>query len=165
MRRTFFFATLVAIMVIAMSLTSCKRNSNERQQPKRLRLQLMRPDPSWGKPIPGSSGTLTYFNYYDGQFEGNITLNGLEPSHAYQLSLNEHQNYPIGDLLPKGIGGEGVKDFFEVYVDSSRNTTADFFTDLKPGNYHVKFFVKDKVDFQVVLYNDDLVFEVKAPSQ
>lgn len=171
MKNLSFFAFFTIYLCLMAMLTSCgcdknkdkskiQTKPNDQATPNLLRLQLTKPDQSWGKPIQGSSGTLVYYDSYSGQFEGRIMVAGLEPNHTYTLCLNEHENYPIGNLLPKGPTGDKFKNIFDIETDSSGNDTAEFFAYLNPGEYHIKFLLKDKTDWQIVLINDDLQFKM-----
>lgn len=116
---------------------------------------------TWGRPIRGSSGRIIYYDNSKGTFSGKIELQGLIPNSNYVLSLNGKPAHFSNDLLPERYGNEGKFDFLQVTTNSIGNVDETFNATLPSGDYNVKFFVKDKKDWKIVLYNDYLFFKVK----
>ena len=114
----------------------------------------------FGKQITGSSGEVIYCEESKGRFKGEISLKGLAPSHFYILTINGKPGQDGNDLLPQRYNNEGYFDFQEIETDSNGNYKGRFNRKLKIGDYDVKFFVKDKSDFQIVLHNDFLFFTI-----
>lgn len=117
-------------------------------------LQLIPSDETWGKPVPGSSGKVT-FSTEKQALLGTVELRGLKPNHAYTLSLDG------SDQLPQRKGEAKFFDFLQVTSDLSGNIIKEFNAPLPSGDYSVKFFVKNNDDWKIVLYNDFFHFKIK----
>lgn len=122
-------------------------------------IKLSQAPNSWGKTIPSSSGKIYYYDKFQEAFSGGIILGGLAPNHGYFLSLHGKPSNPGYDFLPQ-IDDKGQRyfDFLQVNTNSVGNVSEKFNVAMKPGDYNVKFFVKDINDWKIVLYNDILIF-------
>lgn len=109
--------------------------------------------------------TLKYLSKNkDNRLTINIELSGVKVSHSYVLILNGKPGKPGNDILKRfsKTDGEGYYDFGEVKTDSQGNVHGDFIArNLPSGLYEVKFLVKDKSDYKVVLLNDNLYFAIE----
>lgn len=123
---------------------------------------LQRPDESWGKPIAKSSGYVIFYDHFKGRLAGRATLVGLVPTHTYVLTINGRPGRTGNEKLRKQYGVEGYHDFLEVKTDAQGVVNnVPFQIDLAEGEYDLKFFVKDKDDWKVVLHDDFLFLTVE----
>ena len=138
-------------------LTSVKSPQIEEKE-----LPLYQAPDTWGRTILGASGNVIYYDNVRGAFSGRITLRGLESNENYLLALNGKPSHPSNDRLPQQYGPEGLADIDQVRTDSQGNVSnKPFYINLPPGNYDVKFFVKDTTEnWKIVLYNNFLKFTV-----
>lgn len=116
----------------------------------------------YGKPVKGSSGTLTYCDEFTKKFRGNIDIKGLQPNNYYLLCFNGKVGMPGNDKdhLPSKCNNEYYLDIMEIKTNSSGNYSGKVKSKLSSGDYDVKFLVKDKQDWKVVLHNDFIKFEM-----
>lgn len=116
----------------------------------------------YGKPVPGSSGKLLYCDEYKKKFKGKIIVKKLLPSHTYVLSFNGKVGFAGNDPehLPNKHNNEYFIDFAEIETDADGNFSGKIKKKLNVGEYDVKFLVKDKQDWKVVLHNDLVNFEI-----
>ncbi len=125
-------------------------------------LELSLPPASWGKPIPGSMGRFIYYDNSPRILKGEIQLSNLQPNHSYVLTLNGKPEHPSNQHLPaQSSEKERYFDFKQVHTDKNGYLKIKLELTLSPGEYDVKFFVKDPTDWKIVLYNDFFVFTVK----
>lgn len=133
--------------------------------PPAFTVPLNRAPATWGRPIPGSLGSITYFSRATMALKGTVNLSGLTPQHTYALTLNGWLNRPGNDALAqynRNREGEGYMDFDTVQTDERGNAQVGLNVSLPPSEYDVKFFVKDPAsNWCVVLYNDHLRFVVE----
>ncbi len=124
---------------------------------------------TWGKRIPGSSGMVVLTDESPGAFTGRVQLTGLRASSVYMLTLNGKPPHASNELLRDiVVGGSVVNGTPERYMDIRQVSTdaggaaeVPFTAQLPAGQYHVKFFVKDRSDWRIVLYTDFLSFTVE----
>jgi hypothetical protein len=139
--------------------------NNPSSQPQDIDTTVQLSIPNWGKVIAGSSGGLWYKKSQKGKFEAQITLKGLQPNTVYDLTLNGRSDDPSDRmLLGSQMDNNGSKyiDFFSVETDVSGYVNKSIYLyNLQPGQYFLKFFVKDHSDnHKIVLYNNNLRFIV-----
>lgn len=121
--------------------------------------------PEWGKvATPEAMGTLDHFPKARGEFRARVRLEKLQPNHPYILTLNGRPDLPGNALLPNpvpGLPAERYLDFLDVMTDASGNYATDVAVTLPPSPYQVRFYVKDRADFKIVLYADYFPFRVE----
>lgn len=129
-------------------------------------LPLVNP-PEWGKTLSAHThGTIEYKNAFPGGFAGTLTLSGLEPHKNYRLTLNGKPGLDGNELLPTpvpGLPNEFFYDFLDIVSDENGAYQATLGIKLKPGDYHVRIYVKDTEDWMIVLYRDYFRFSVEKP--
>ena len=79
------------------------------------------------------------------------------------LTINGKPPHPSNNKLLEQVEGkkETYMDIAEVTTDNSGAVDKEFRAKLSPGDYDVKFLVKDRTDWKVVLYTNLLTFNVK----
>ena len=109
-------------------------------------------------PMPG---IVRYSDPGNGGLRATIELSGLAPQHVYKLTLNEQADYS-GELSSCGTY---YCDFQDVVTGSDGSVTDAVGLDLPPGDYHVKFLVKDPSNpsrpYCIALFNNDFEFSVR----
>jgi Fe-S cluster biosynthesis and repair protein YggX len=166
---------IVIVIVLGLAATGRMRSFEVVSQFIQVKLGMKEPDkqiiersvtllsaPSqWGKPVPGALGKVTYNDNSKENFSAKIELQGLIPNHAYLLTLNGKKTHSSNSLLPeKTEQGEGFFNIMTAITDSTGGANQPCDGNLPPGNYDVKFFVKDQDDWKIVLHNDNLNFTV-----
>lgn len=124
------------------------------------------PPMQWGKKIHTNYGEISYKKAFAKGFVFKMSLTGLEANHEYILCLNGRPdlvgNTLLIDTVPGSTGNvEKYYDFDKIKTDSKGACYAEYGVLLKPGKYHVRFYVKDKVDSIIILYHDYFKFEVE----
>jgi len=114
---------------------------------------------------------LINFSIAEESFEymvGEIKLSNLPKiKRRYQLTINGYRNHPSNLILKNHYtttkDGQGYYDFKKVFSNKNGQLEAHFKTKLPPGNYRVKFLVKDiKNNWLTVFWEDDVHFEIKT---
>jgi hypothetical protein len=127
--------------------------------------KLITPPLQWGRNISDNTfGEIIYYNSLKSGFITNLSLNKLLPNHAYELTLNGNPKLVGNDLLPDTVPNLNIEryyDFLSITTDSHGEYHAKIGVYLKHGDYHVRFYVKDKDDFKIILYHDYFKFSVK----
>jgi len=125
---------------------------------------LITPPVEWGKKVSDSTfGEISYLYAFKFGFYVNLKLVNLLPGHLYSLCLNGNPKLVGNNLLPDTVPNlkiEKYYDFLSVKTDSKGSYNATIGIFLKPGNYHVRFYVKDTSGFKIVLYHDYFKFSV-----
>jgi hypothetical protein len=126
-------------------------------------LTLINP-PAWGRVVsPETTGAVGIRRAFAGGFVFHLDLAHLLPSHRYILTLNGNPqragNGYLADPVP-GNPNERYYDFFIATTDGAGAYHGDFAVLLHPGDYDIRFYVKDTADFKIVLYHD--FFRIKA---
>lgn len=125
----------------------------------------LRSPPEWGKTVAADTrGVVAHQATYTHAFRARITLMNLLPNHAYILTLNGRPDLPGNALLPDtvpGLAQEKYVDFLPILTDAQGRFASDVAVRLKPGDYQVRLYVKDRSDFKIVLYHDYFPFVVK----
>ena len=120
---------------------------------------------AWGTVLsPSTRGTIQFHPVFPGGLVCHLTLSGLEPVHRYILTLNGGIDKPGNGLLPVPVPGNGREryyDFLFVTSDASGRYDSEIGVFLKASRYDVRCFVKDTLDFKVVLSLDSFEFEVR----
>jgi len=119
-------------------------------------LPLIAP-PEWGRTVAGAAGSVRVHPTVAGGLVLHVALKGLVPAHRYILTLNGNPQLPGNDLLPDPVPGnpkEKYLDFLTATTDEHGAYEAPFGIVLPAGAYKVRFYVKDTVDFKIVLYHD-----------
>ncbi|GAB5409844.1 MAG: hypothetical protein BalsKO_22090 [Balneolaceae bacterium] len=119
---------------------------------------LITPPFEWGKEASEEArGKLTHSTSYDLGWVSVVQLNNLLPNHKYMLTLNGNPELDGNELLPKPVPGleeERYWDIVEIETDTIGHFEKKIAVQLLPGEYHVRFYVKDQDDFKIVLYHD-----------
>lgn len=138
-------------------------NSSSSDTPYSETLTLLKAPRSWGKRIRKSSGEINYNFDNSGKMNFRITLKGLDKKHSYVLTINGKISHPSNALLPQKYGAEKYYDFKQITTDKEGNYDKEVTIHrLKPGDYDVKFFVKDPSSkWKPVLYSDFFIFSLK----
>lgn len=114
--------------------------------------------------VAGSTGKVTFCLKSVSPVGFKIGFKGLKKEHTYKLTLNGKPGRPGNEELKKfgKYGLEGKYDFHSFATDADGNVDGIFEArDLIPGEYDVKFQVKDiQQDFHVVLTADEVKFSV-----
>lgn len=120
--------------------------------------------PEWGRTVAGAHGEIQFHESFPAGFVVKVALDGLLPSHRYILTLNGNPklegNERLYDLVP-GMSTERYVDFLTATTDAQGHYQATFAIALPAGPYGVRFYVKDTVDFKIVLYHDYFKFQVE----
>ncbi len=126
---------------------------------------LITPPLEWGKEASEeASGKLTHSMSYDMGWVSVVQLNNLLPNHKYMLTLNGNPELDGNELLPKPVPGleeERYWDILEIETDKKGHFEKQIAVQLTPGDYHLRFYVKDQRDYKIVLYHDYFRFSVK----
>jgi alpha-N-acetylglucosaminidase len=126
-------------------------------------LTLINP-PAWGRVVgPDTTGSLGVYPSSAQEFVFHLDLAHLLPEHRYILTLNGNPQRAGNEFLPNPVPGnpkERYYDFFIATTDDSGSYSGDFAVHLHPGDYDIRFYVKDTADFKIVLYHD--FFETKV---
>lgn len=125
---------------------------------------LITPPLEWGKEATTeSNGKLIHGTSYKLGWVSLVQLNNLLPNHEYMLTLNGNPELDGNELLPKPVPGledERYWDILEIKTDSNGYFEKKIAVQLTPGDYHVRFYVKDQEDYKIVLYHDYFRFTV-----
>jgi hypothetical protein len=123
------------------------------------------PPLQWGKRVHDFRlGRAAYHTSFEGGFVADLWLNNLLPNHNYVLCLNGKPDLVGNDLLPEPVPGNPIEkylDFLTIKTDANGEYHAKLGVMLKPGAYHVRFYVKDDDDKIIILYHDYFKFTVK----
>ena len=126
---------------------------------------LITPPLEWGKEAsPNADGKLIHTESYKMGWVSLIKLNNLAPNQKYMLTLNGNPELDGNELLPEPVPGleeERYWDILEIKTDASGNFEKKIAVQLTPGDYHIRFYVKDQRDYKIVLYHDYFRFSVK----
>ena len=126
--------------------------------------RLITPPLEWGKKVSDSTyGEIAYLPALKYGFFVNLQLVNLLPDHNYQLCLNGNPKLAGNDLLPDTVPNLNIEkyyDFLSVKTDSHGSYKSTIGIFLKPGDYNVRFYVKDTNGFKIVLYHDYFKFSV-----
>ncbi|MFZ5493777.1 MAG: hypothetical protein ACOZE5_00385 [Verrucomicrobiota bacterium] len=117
----------------------------------------LRAPPEWGRTVPGAAGSVRLHPPVAEGLILHVALTGLRPDHRYILTLNGRPDLPGNDLLPSQVPGlpeERYVDFHTITTGADGAFAAAFGLVLRPGEYRVRFYVKDTDDFKIVLYHD-----------
>jgi len=120
--------------------------------------------PDWGRTVPGAAGKIAFHESYRGGFFVHVVLDGLAKDRRYILTLNGNPKLAGNDRLVDAVPGlpaERYFDFLTITTDDHGHFEATFGIALLPGPYDVRFYVKDTVDFKIVLYHDYFRFTVE----
>jgi len=127
-------------------------------------LPLVNP-PAWGRVVsPETGGVLQIRTAFAGGFVFHLSLAHLLPFHRYILTLNGNPQRSGNEYLADPVPGnekERYYDFFIATTDAGGSYGGDFAVFLHPGDYDIRFYVKDTADFKIVLYQDYFPFEVR----
>lgn len=106
---------------------------------------------------------LSCLTTFRGGLVTELSLQKLVPNHAYRLCLNGKPDLVGNELLLTPVPGheaEKYYDFLTIRTDANGEYHGTLGILLQPGNYHVRFYVKDTEDFQIILYHDYFKFTV-----
>jgi hypothetical protein len=120
--------------------------------------------PNHGRSVPGAGGGFRYHPSFPGGLVVVTTLEGLLPNHKYMLTLNGKPERAGNTNLVQTVSnkpGEKYYDFQTVMTDATGGYRATFGVMLPAGEYEVRFFVKDRSDYKIVLYHDFFKFTVE----
>ncbi len=163
--------------VITGKLTSCNPEIPDKQEFLRnftymtnsqsanlAKATLITPPLEWGKKVSDSTyGEIEYSLSLKSGFFVNLQLVNLLPDHNYSLCLNGNPKLAGNDLLPDTVPNMNIEkyyDFLAVKTDSHGSFKSSIGIFLKPGDYNVRFYVKDTSGFKIVLYHDYFKFSV-----
>lgn len=113
-------------------------------------------------------GEIQYCGRQSGEFRGRVRLENLFPQAGYLLTLNGYPGSPGNEQLKQKCerrGNEGYCDFQTIGTDAKGNFDNVVRLNLEPGDYRVKFFVKNlekEPRYQIVLLSDNPGFTVLA---
>jgi len=113
-------------------------------------------------------GEIQYCRRQGGEFRAKVRLEALFPQAGYLLTLNGYPGSPGNEQLKQKCerrGDEGYCDFQTIGTDAKGNFDNVVRVNLEPGDYRVKFFVKNlekEPKYQIVLLADNRVFTVLA---
>ena len=102
-------------------------------------------------------GRIAYYTSFPGGFVADLWLNNPLPNHEYKAYTQWKGRLVGNELLSEPVPGnenEKYYDFLIVKTDSKGEYHAKLGVYLKPGAYHVRFYVKDADDFLIILYHD-----------
>lgn len=123
------------------------------------------PPLAWGKKINDFRiGRLMYLTSFPKGFIGAVWFNNLLPNHNYVLTLNGRPDLAGNDLLIDPVPNNEIEkyyDFLVIKTDAKGEYHSKFAVYLKPGKYHVRFYVKDDDDKIIILYHDYFKFTVE----
>ena len=127
-------------------------------------LPLINP-PAWGRVVsPETGGAVAIRRSFEGGFVFHLGLSHLLPGHRYILTLNGNPQRAGNGYLPDPVPGnekERYYDFFIATTDAGGSYAGDFGVFLHPGDYDIRFYVKDTADFKIVLYHDFFPIKVE----
>jgi len=128
--------------------------------------RLITPPLEWGKKVSDRTyGEIEYLPNFKNGFYINLSLFNLLPEHEYSLCLNGNPKLAGNDLLPDTVPNLNIErylDFLSVKTDLHGSYQALIGIFLKPGDYDVRFYVKDTNGYKIVLYHDYFKFSVSA---
>ena len=131
----------------------------------KFQIDLVTPPLEWGRKVSDKTyGTLSHLSSFEDGFVTGLSLNNMLPNHNYRLCLNGRPDLEGNTLLPTPVKGnekEKYYDFLTIKTDAQGEYHANLAILLKPGQYHVRFYVKDTDDFKIVLYHDYFRFNVQ----
>jgi len=157
-------AAMTAIAIIIAAIITMLGNKDVKspvvERPERTLILMVAPD-EWGKNLPQAVGKIIFKDSSEGKFEGIIEAEGLGENVPYMLSLNGKPSHPSNARLPQKKEEERYLDFETIKADPGGVLMGKFSASLEPGSYDVKIFLKDSRDWKIVMYNDDLKFNVK----
>jgi hypothetical protein len=120
-------------------------------------LTLVNP-PAWGRVVsPETTGKVRIRRAFDHGFVFHLGLDHLLPNHRYILTLNGNPQRAGNGFLADPVPGNPKERYYDFYVamtDANGGYDADFGVFLHPGDYDIRFYVKDTEDFKIVLYHD-----------
>jgi hypothetical protein len=120
--------------------------------------------PNRGRDIPGAGGDFRYHPSFHGGLVVVTTLEGLLPNHKYMLTLNGNPERAGNTNLVQTVWGkprEKYYDFQIITTDATGGYNTTFGVMLPAGEYEVRFFVKDRSDYRIVLYHEFFKFTVE----
>jgi hypothetical protein len=120
--------------------------------------------PNRGRPVPGAGGEFRYHPSFHGGFVVVVSIEGLLPNHHYMLTLNGNPDRAGNTNLVQTVSNkprEKYYDFQIIKTDATGGYEGTFGIMLPEGPYDVRFFVKDRTDYQIVLYHDFFKFNVE----
>jgi hypothetical protein len=125
---------------------------------------LITPPLEWGKKVSDATiGEIAYYNTFPKGFIIDLSLHHLLPDHAYLLTLNGNPKLAGNDLLPDTVPNYSIEKYYD-FLSIKTNVNGEYHARigifLKPGDYHVRFYVKDTDGFKIVLYHDYFKFTV-----
>lgn len=128
-------------------------------------LRLDAPPPDWGRKVTDNTyGQIIHHTAFPSGFVADVHLYDLTPDHHYVLTLNGSPSLDGNNLLPMAVPHnpqEKYYDFLDIYTDDKGEYHASLGVYLKPGAYHIRFYVKDPDDYKIVLFHDYFRFTVK----
>lgn len=159
---------LLVLLIVFFCVASCRDDSATQKQIQNnatqgIKEKILQLSPGYLKEIPGSSGVVIYQDNTRGAFVGRVELRGLTKG-SYLMTMNENNQFPIGRKLTgwRTWGNEQYIDFEQIYIDDSGSYKGGLEVNLPPGNYTLKFFVKEVGgSFPSVLYNNLLKLQVQ----
>lgn len=126
---------------------------------------LVNPPASWGKILHDScSGRINHYRQFPNGFYAEISLFHLQPLHTYVLTLNGRPDLEGNQLLPTPVPGNEAEHFYDlisIQTDAEGNFQGTIAALLPPGDYHTRFYVKDTIDWKIILYHDYFPFKVE----
>ena len=127
--------------------------------------RLFSPPLQWGRNIRDTNfGEIFYPSSFQHGFITDLSLVNLLPDHEYELCMNGNPKLAGNDLLPDAVPNmqtEKYYDFLPVKTDHNGEYHARLGVYLIPGDYHVRLYVKDRENFQIVLYHDYFKFTAR----
>ncbi|NQT26265.1 hypothetical protein HQ585_12985 [candidate division KSB1 bacterium] len=130
-----------------------------------IEIDLTTPPLEWGKKVNDEThGKLIHQESFKHGFVTRMSLSKLAPDHNYRLTLNGNPELDGNELLADPVPGleeERYYDFLDITTNAEGNYSANLAIRLKPGKYHVRFYVKDMDDWKIVLYHDYFRFTVE----
>jgi len=118
--------------------------------------------PERDKTLPANcTGKLWHSSHSSNWFIFKITLNGLEADRDYVLTLNGKPDLPGNDSLPTLVPGRNEERYYDltrIHTNADGQYAGVYAVQLKPGNYQLRFYVKDTTDWTIVLYRDFFPF-------
>ena len=129
-----------------------------------IRIKLITPPKEWGKKVSDTTfGKIAYYTSLHHGFITDLSLYNLLPDHNYLLTLNGNPKLVGNNLLPDTVPNYNIEkyyDFLSIKTDLQGKFNARIGIYLKPGDYHVRFYVKDTDGFKIVLYHDYFKFTI-----
>lgn len=113
-------------------------------------------------------GEIQYCRRQSGEFRARVRLEKLFPQAGYLLTLNGFPGFPGNEQLKQKCerrGDEGYCDFQTIVTDPKGTFDNVVRLNLEPGDYRVKFFVKNlekEPRYQIVFLSDNPGFTVLA---